>query len=164
MIQCEKGCHPEIYDAESMFRQMDQARHDCRVPSHMVPKCPVCGGNMTMHLRCDGYFVENEAWYATASRYDAFLEKVRRKKSVLLELGVGFNTPSIIKYPFWQMTAGNPGTTYICINRGDAFCPQEMEEQAVCIDGDIGETLKNIINISASTPHPAKKCYNVTKQ
>lgn len=92
-IQCEKGCHPKIYDAEDMFRQMDQARQDCLIPSDMVPKCPVCGGNMAMHLRCDEYFVEDENWHEAAGRYSDFLKRMEKKKGVLLELGVGFNTP-----------------------------------------------------------------------
>ncbi|MDE6128136.1 MAG: Sir2 silent information regulator family NAD-dependent deacetylase, partial [Lachnospiraceae bacterium] len=96
-IQCEKGCHPKIYDAERLFRQMDQARYDCLVPSVMVPKCPVCGGNMAMHLRCDRYFVEDEDWHEAAGHYHDFLKKMEQKKGVLLELGVGFNTPTIIR-------------------------------------------------------------------
>ncbi|MDE7250303.1 MAG: Sir2 silent information regulator family NAD-dependent deacetylase, partial [Lachnospiraceae bacterium] len=98
-IQCEKGCHPKIYDAEDLFRRMDQARQDCLVPSDMVPKCPVCGGNMAMHLRCDQYFVEDENWHEAAGHYHDFLKKMGQKKGVLLELGVGFNTPIIIRFP-----------------------------------------------------------------
>ncbi|MDE6712814.1 MAG: Sir2 silent information regulator family NAD-dependent deacetylase, partial [Lachnospiraceae bacterium] len=97
-IQCEKGCHPKVYDAEDLFRRMDQARQDCLVPSAMVPKCPVCGGNMAMHLRCDQYFVEDEDWHEAAEHYMDFLKKMGQKKGILLELGVGFNTPTIIRF------------------------------------------------------------------
>lgn len=147
-IQCEKGCHPKIYEAEDLFYRMDQARHDCEIPSHLVPKCPVCGGNMTMHLRCDQYFVEDEYWHEAAGRYRDFLNKLGKKRSVLLELGVGFNTPGIIKYPFWQMTAENPKAAYVCVNYREAFCPKEIEGQSVCIDGDIGEVLKQLSHIT----------------
>ncbi len=147
-IQCEKGCHPKIYEAEDLFYRMDQARHDCEIPSHLVPKCPVCGGNMTMHLRCDQYFVEDEHWHEAAGRYRDFLNKLGKKRSVLLELGVGFNTPGIIKYPFWQMTAENPKAAYVCVNYREAFCPKEIEGQSVCIDGDIGEVLKQLSHIT----------------
>lgn len=141
-IQCEKGCHQKVYDGEEMFRRMDQARKDCLIPSELVPKCPVCGGNMAMHLRCDQYFVEDEDWHRAAARYNDFLARTEKKKGVLLELGVGFNTPGIIKYPFWQLTAQNPKATYVCINSGEAGCPEEIKGQSICIDGDIGEILK----------------------
>lgn len=143
-IQCEKGCHPKIYDAEDLFRRMDRERHDCLAPSYMVPKCPVCGGNMTMHLRCDQYFVEDENWHEAAGRYNNFLKKTEQKKAVLLELGVGFNTPGIIKYPFWQMTAENPKAIYVCINYGEAYVPEKIAKRSICINADIGEILKQL--------------------
>ena len=94
---------------------------------------------MTMNLRSDQYFVEDETWHEAAGRYEAFLRKLKQKRSVLLELGVGFNTPGIIKYPFWQMTAENPNTVYVCINKGEAFAPGEIEERSICINGDLRE-------------------------
>ncbi|MDE7020458.1 MAG: Sir2 silent information regulator family NAD-dependent deacetylase, partial [Lachnospiraceae bacterium] len=116
MIQCEKGCHRKIYDAEALFRRMDETRKDCLIPASMVPRCPVCGGNMAMHLRADQYFVEDENWHAAAERYSVFLGNALTKKTVLLELGVGFNTPGIIKYPFWRMVHEWENVEYICIN------------------------------------------------
>ena len=148
MIQCEKGCHQKIYDAEELFRRMDEVRKDCLIPASMVPKCPVCGGNMAMHLRADQYFVEDENWHAAAERYSDFLAEAMTESIVLLELGVGFNTPGIIKYPFWQMTAENPKAVYVCINNGEAGCPEKISGQAVCIDGDIGEILFQLMEES----------------
>ena len=145
-IQCEKGCHLTVYDAEDLFRQMDQARQDCLVPSEMVPKCPVCGGNMTMHLRCDQYFVEDENWHKAAGRYQDFLKSMEQKKGVFLELGVGFNTPTIIKYNFWQQVWRNAGASYICINKGEAYAPEEIQDRSVCINGDIGEVIKRFLD------------------
>ena len=113
MIQCEKGCHCKIYDAETLFRRMDETRKDCLIPAAMVPRCPVCGGDMAMHLRADQYFVEDENWHAAAERYRLFLENVMTKKTVLLELGVGFNTPGIIKYPFWRMVHERKNVEYM---------------------------------------------------
>ena len=138
-IQCARGCHPQVYNAEERFHKMDDARHNCLIPRSLVPRCPVCGAHMAMHLRCDRYFVEDENWHTASARYHSFLDTVQGKKIVLLELGVGFNTPGIIKYPFWQMTAENPNATYICINSKEAFCPNEIEGQSVCIGGNIEE-------------------------
>lgn len=103
-----------------------------------------CGRPMTMNLRADDTFAEDEGWHQAAGRYENFLRTRQGQKILFLELGVGFNTPGIIKYPFWQMTARNPNTVYACINQGQALCPQEIEKQAICIDGDIGEILRSI--------------------
>ncbi len=143
-IQCKRGCHPKTYDAIAMFRQMNQARKDCLVPAYMVPKCPVCGGNMAMHLRCDQYFVEDEQWNEAAERYGTFLQEHEGSRMVLLELGVGFNTPVIIKYPFWKMTAANSKAIYACINYGEAYAPKEITDRAICINADIGGVLEQL--------------------
>ncbi|MDE6662832.1 MAG: Sir2 silent information regulator family NAD-dependent deacetylase [Lachnospiraceae bacterium] len=148
-IQCARGCHPKTYDAVEMFRQMDKARQDCKVPSHMVPKCPVCGGTMNMNLRIDNHFVEDEAWHEAESRFGEFISQMlsdEKANVVLLELGVGFNTPGIIKYPFWHLTAENPNIAYICVNYGEAVCPKEIEKQSVCINGDIGMFLEKCVS------------------
>lgn len=143
-IQCQKGCHPKTYDAIDMFTQMHQARKDCLVPSYMVPKCPVCGGDMAMHLRCDQYFVEDEHWNEAAGRYASFLEKYKRKNVVLLELGVGFNTPTIIRFPFEQMLRGNENWSLIRLNLDEAFVPESFEKRAVGINEDIAKSMKDI--------------------
>ncbi|MDE6635530.1 MAG: Sir2 silent information regulator family NAD-dependent deacetylase [Lachnospiraceae bacterium] len=144
-IQCEKGCHPKIYDAEDLFRQMEQARHDCLIPSDMVPECPVCGGNMTMYLRSDQYFVEDENWHEAAGRYYDFLQKMENKKAVLLELGVGFNTPAIIKFVFHRLTKNNRNFTYICVNKGEAYAPREIADRSIAINADAGEVIKGLL-------------------
>lgn len=144
-IQCEKGCHPEIYDAEDLFRRMDQARQDCLVPSDMVPKCPVCGGNMAMHLRCDQYFVEDENWHKAAARYYGFLKKMEKKKGVLLELGVGFNTPTIIRFPFEKMVRESRNLSLIRLNMKEAFVPESFGNRAVGIGGDMAKMVSNLL-------------------
>lgn len=148
-IQCERGCHLKVYDAKDLFYQMDQARCDCLIPSDMVPKCPVCGGNMTMHLRCDQYFVEDENWHEAAGHYRDFLNKMGKRKGVLLELGVGFNTPGIIKYPFWRMVHEWKNVEYICINAKEAYVPEKIKDKSICIKADIGEVLKHFKNSEA---------------
>lgn len=132
------------YDAVDMFLQMHQARKDCLVPSYMVPKCPVCGGNMAMHLQCDQYFVEDEHWHQAARRYASFLEGHRKDRVVLLELGVGFNTPGIIKFEFWRMTAEKPKAAYVCVNLGEACAPTEIRDRSICINADIGKVLEQL--------------------
>ena len=92
-IQCKRGCHSKRYDATDLWKKMDKARKDCEIPSELVPKCPVCGGPMDMNLRKDMYFVQDEDWYAAETRFSDYLTKAMDKKLVLLELGVGFNTP-----------------------------------------------------------------------
>lgn len=123
---------------------MDQERCDCLVPSCLVPKCPVCGGNMAMHLRCDQYFVEDEDWHEAAGRYYSFLEKAEQKKVVLLELGVGFNTPAIIRFPFEKMVRENRGFSLIRLNRDEAVVPESFGNRAVGIGGDMAKAVSDL--------------------
>lgn len=143
-IQCKRGCHDTVYDAVSMFRQMNQAARDCCVPGCMVPKCPVCGGKMEMHLRCDGYFVEGEAWNRAAEYYRDFLRENRNKKVVLLELGVGFNTPVIIRLPFEKLMREQRNYSLVRLNLNEAFVPESLGERAVGINADIVKSIADI--------------------
>ncbi len=143
-IQCEKGCHQKTYDAEKRFRQMNQARRDCLIPSYMVPVCPVCGGNMTMHLRCDNYFVEDEAWHDSADRYARFLDSVKEKNVVLFELGVGFNTPIIIRFPFEKLVREHLSYRLIRLNMEEAVVPKSFGERAIGIGGDMARAIFDI--------------------
>lgn len=152
-IQCKKGCHPKTYDAIDMFTQMHQARKDCLVPSYMVPKCPVCGGEMTMHLRCDQYFVEDEHWNEAAARYASFLKAYKRKKVLLLELGVGFNTPTIIRFPFEQMVRSNENWSLLRLNLEEAVVPESFGKRALGINEDIAKSIEDISGIMARKNH-----------
>lgn len=143
--QCSKACHDKTYDNEEAVRQMMAEQKDMKIPTELIPKCPVCGAPMTMNLRCDDKFVQDEGWYAAANRYDDFIHRHENLHILFLELGVGFNTPVIIKYPFWQMSAKNSKASYACINYGQAVCPREIEAQSVCIDGDIGNVLNCLL-------------------
>ena len=117
---------------------------DMKIPTDLIPKCPVCGAPMTMNLRCDSFFVEDEGWHKAAERYQDFVRRHEGLHVLYLELGVGRNTPVIIKYPFWKMAAQNPKSTYACINLTEAYCPSEIKRQSICIEGDIGAVLKEL--------------------
>lgn len=142
--QCSKACHNRTYDNEEAVRKMVAQQRNMRIPTELIPKCPVCGAPMTTNLRCDDLFVQDEGWYAAASRYEAFLRRHKDLRLLFLELGVGFNTPGIIKYPFLQMTARNPKAFYVCVNRNQAFCPKELAERSICIQADIKDVLAEL--------------------
>lgn len=144
LIQCQRGCHPKTYDAVKMFRQMDEARKDCLVPSYMVPKCPVCGGPMEMNLRSDQYFVEDEAWHKAEQRFGEYLRECADKKTVLLELGVGFNTPTIIRFPFEKLLREHKNMSLIRLNLDEAVVPEEFGERAVGINEDMGKSIEDL--------------------
>ncbi|MCI9021774.1 MAG: Sir2 silent information regulator family NAD-dependent deacetylase [Eubacterium sp.] len=140
--QCSRACHPKTYDNEEAVRRMFSEQRNMKIPSGLLPKCPVCGAPVTMNLRQDDLFVQDEGWYAAAERYSDYIRRHKGMRILFLELGVGENTPGIIKYPFWQMTAENPRAVYACVNDGEAVCPREIEKRSICINGDIGEVLK----------------------
>ena len=157
LFQCSKPCHQSTYDNEKQVRQMfyaqgfsDKMEHvadicpSMKIPTELVPKCPICGRPMSMNLRADSTFVQDEGWYRASKRYRDFLESrgaVHDGRVLFLELGVGGNTPGIIKYPFWQMTFANPNATYVCVNYNQAYAPDEICSRSFCINGDIGEVL-----------------------
>ena len=158
LFQCSNPCCQETYDNEEAVRKMVLAQ-GCEIaadgslivsqkkkllstiPSELIPVCSHCGRPLTMNLRADATFVEDEGWHRAAERYENFLRTRKNTKILFLELGVGYNTPGIIKYPFWQMTARNPQAMYACLNYDEAFAPDEIRKQSVCISGDIGEIL-----------------------
>lgn len=145
LFQCSKACHDKTYNNEKIVKLMVAEQKDMKIPSELIPKCPVCGAPMTMNLRCDDKFVEDTGWYAAANRYNEFIRQHKSKHILFLELGVGSNTPVIIKYPFWQMTAQNPNATYACVNNGEAMCPKEITERSICIDNDISSVLSDLL-------------------
>ncbi len=144
LFQCSEPCCQETFDNEAVIRQMMERQEDMKIPTELLPVCPHCGKPLTMNLRSDDGFVEDEGWHRAAERYENFLRVRAGQKTLFLELGVGYNTPVIIKYPFWQMTAKNPNAIYACINQGQAVCPQEIEQRSICMDADIGQALQNL--------------------
>lgn len=151
--QCSKPCHDQTYDNEEVVKKMVAQQEKMRIPSELIPRCPVCGAPMSMNLRSDDTFVQDDGWYAAADRYQDFIERHQGKKMLYLELGVGSNTPGIIKYPFWQMTADNPKASYVCINYGQAYAPKEIAGQSVCLNGDIGSFTSILGTVYSQTSH-----------
>ena len=160
LFQCSEPCHDKTYENEETIRKMvpaqgwiieadnsltlpEHAAVKMEVPTALLPVCPVCGKPLSMNLRSDDTFAEDEGWRHAAERYETFL-RTCKDKVLFLELGVGYNTPGIIKYPFWRMTAQNPNATYACVNYGEAVCPKEIMNQSICVDGDIGEVIRTL--------------------
>lgn len=142
--QCSVPCHQKTYDNESVVRRMVAEQKDMRVPARLIPYCPVCGKPMVMNLRSDEKFVEDEGWNAAFERYSKFVRKVEDMHVLFLELGVGENTPGIIKYPFWQSTYDDPLAKYACVNIGDVSVPQEIDDRSICIQADISEVIRQL--------------------
>ena len=160
LFQCSVPCHQKTYENEEVIRKMVESQgliigpdKDISfpegmdplmtIPAELLPVCPVCGEAMTMNLRSDDKFVEDAGWHNAAKRYKSFLKKLKGKV-LFLELGVGFNTPGIIKYPFWNMTEENPDAWYAAINHGEAYCPEQIADRSVCINGDISAVLSDL--------------------
>lgn len=166
--QCSEPCCARTYDNEPVVREMVLAQgfaiaadgtlepppgglDACArtVPAEFVPRCPVCGRRMSMNLRVDATFVEDEGWHAACARYQDFVRRHEGCRLVLLELGVGGNTPAIVKYPFWRIAAAGPHVTYACVNLGESCCPREIAERSVLLDADITSTLRDLVALRA---------------
>lgn len=137
--QCSGPCHQETYDNEAIVGKMLAEQRNMRIPTELIPYCPKCGRPMTMNLRSDDTFVEDKGWHDAAKRYEDFIRRHEGLRVLYMELGVGANTPVIIKYPFWKMTARNPKAAYACLNLGEAMAPNEIVGRSICIDADINE-------------------------
>lgn len=146
--QCSEPCHNRTYDNEQAVKRMVKEQHHLHVPSECIPYCPVCGKPMAMNLRCDGTFVQDDGWYAACGRYEEFIHRHENLHVLFLELGVGGNTPAIIKYPFWKMTAQNQNAVYAAVNLGGAVCPPAIKKQSVCLNADIGAVIAALRRIS----------------
>ena len=144
LFQCSEPCHDKTYDNRETVIDMLEFRKDMKIPTELIPKCPVCGKPMSMNLRSDDTFVQDEGWYKASERYSDFIRRHENTHILFLELGVGYNTPVIIKYPFWNMTYKNPKAVYACVNFGETQCPDEIKKQSICIDNDIREILSDI--------------------
>lgn len=143
--QCSKTCHNKTYDNEEQVRNMVNQQVDMKIPTELVPYCPICGAPMNMNLRCDDSFVQDEGWYKAEQRYEDFIRRSKNMNVVFLELGIRENTPVIIKYPFWRMTEENENSTYCCINLSEIYIPRPIKDQSICIESDIGEVLKRMV-------------------
>ena len=142
--QCSTPCHQKTYENERIVRQMIEQQEDMKIPSELIPRCPVCGKPMTMNLRADNTFVEDEGWHTASKRYADFLRRHQKQNTLFLELGTGMNTPSIIKFSFWRMVHEWPHAIYACINLNEAYAPKEIQNNSICISADIGEVLNKL--------------------
>ncbi|TXJ38422.1 Sir2 silent information regulator family NAD-dependent deacetylase [Brachyspira aalborgi] len=145
LFQCSKPCRQETFYNEKYIREMIKYKKEMKIPTELIPKCPYCGRNMSMNLRADSTFVQDKNWDKQKSKYEKFLKNSNNSKILFLELGVGFNTPSIIKYNFWRMTLNNKKSVYASINLGECYGASNIEERSICIDADISEVLKKLI-------------------
>lgn len=145
LFQCSKPCRQETFYNEKYIREMIKYKKEMKIPTELIPKCPYCGRNMSMNLRADSTFVQDKNWDKQKSKYENFLKNSDNSKILFLELGVGFNTPSIIKYNFWRMTLNNKKSVYASINLGECYSASDIEERSICIDADISEVLKKLI-------------------
>ena len=145
LFQCSGPCCQETWDNEELICRMMEEQRDMRIPTKLLPRCPKCGKPLTMNLRSDDTFVQDKGWYAAAQRYEDFLRRHKGSSMVFLELGVGYNTPGIIKYPFWNMTAQNPKAVYACLNAGQTYTPKEILSQSIAINHDIGGVFDQIV-------------------
>lgn len=145
LFQCSGPCRQETFDNENLIRRMVEHQRDMRIPSGLVPRCPYCGKPLVMNLRCDDKFVEDAGWHRAARQYENFLRASAGGRILFLELGVGYNTPSIIKYPFWRMTAAEPKAVYGCINLGGAAVPEAIKARSISINSDIGSILEALV-------------------
>lgn len=143
LLQCSSPCCRETYNNEELVRQMLAQQQNMCVPTELLPHCPHCGRPLVMNLRADSKFVQDEGWYKAFERYEDFLRRSRGQRVLYLELGVGFTTPEIIKFTFWQLTHANPNATYACINWGEALAPQKLAAQAICINEDINTVIEH---------------------
>ena len=144
LFQCSVPCKNETFDNEDIIKKMYEKQCDMKIPSELVPHCPHCGAPLTVNLRADDKFVEDEGWHRASERYQSFLRARQNHKILFLELGVGYNTPIIIKYPFWQMTAELKNASYACINNGEAYCPTEIAHKSLCLNSDIYTVIKDL--------------------
>ncbi len=145
LFQCSKPCHNKTYDNEDIVIEMLNKTKDLKIPTELIPTCPECGALMTTNLRKDSSFVEDEGWHNAYLRYERFIQENSRKKVLYLELGVGYNTPSIIKYPFWQFTNSNNNALYASINMQQGGVPAEISEKAIEIEEDIAKVLNDLV-------------------
>lgn len=146
LFQCSEPCCQETFDNEEIIKAMYEQQKNMKIPSELIPKCPHCGKPLTTNLRADDKFVQDDGWYKAKERYNDFIRRHKDLKLLFLEIGVGYNTPVIIKYPFWQMTAKNPKAIYACINMGESACPKEIERQSICIDDDIFNVMLHLVD------------------
>ena len=134
-----------VRNKDGVFEVPADGKLSMQIPTDLIPKCPDDGSDMTMNLRSDDSFVEDEGWHRASAAYSDFLRRHDRLHVLYLEIGIGANTPVIVKYPFWQMTNDNPNAIYACLNYNEAYCPKQIEKQSIVLDGDSGDIIRQLL-------------------
>ncbi|MFI3115618.1 MAG: Sir2 silent information regulator family NAD-dependent deacetylase [Clostridia bacterium] len=145
LFQCSKPCHDDTYENESAVMEMLKTQKDMKIPTNLIPHCPKCGALMSLNLRKDDTFVQDKNWYKSLEKYEKFIDSTTDKNVVFLEFGVGYNTPGIIKYPFWNFTYKNKKATYVCINLETEGIPPEINNQSFIYNTDANKFLDNLL-------------------
>ena len=145
LFQCAKPCHQKTYDNEELVKRMIAEQMDMRIPSELIPRCPVCGGPMKVNLRSDETFVEDEGWHAASERYADFIRRYLHDNILFLDLGSGGNTPIVFKIPFIRWTMQNPNAVYATVNLGEAFTVDQIKDRSIVIDADINDVLNSLL-------------------
>ncbi|MBQ2679726.1 MAG: Sir2 silent information regulator family NAD-dependent deacetylase [Firmicutes bacterium] len=165
LFQCSEPCHQKTYDNEITVRKMVESQGfsidnngslikpegvtlKMNVPTELIPHCPICGKPMSMNLRSDDTFVEDVGWDEAAKRYKTFLKSSKNGRILFLEIGVGYNTPGIIKFPFWQMTMDNPKAVYACVNYENSICPEEIRKQSILVEGEADKVIDELLGMN----------------
>ncbi len=151
LFQCSKACHQKTYDNQDLVIDMIKQQKEMKIPTDLIPYCPICKSLMVPNLRSDKYFVEDDGWHLASEKYNNFIRENQNTKIVYLEIGVGLNTPGIIKYPFIQMVYRNKNATYVCINLNKAYSIEEIENRSICIQDDIKNIIKTLNEINKET-------------
>ncbi|MBR3017627.1 MAG: Sir2 silent information regulator family NAD-dependent deacetylase [Clostridia bacterium] len=163
LFQCSKPCCKKTWDNEAMIRGMilaqgfiigenndltlpDGTVAAMRITSDLLPRCPSCGRPLTMNLRSDDKFVEDEGWQKAAVEYEVWLTAHRHERVVFLEIGVGYNTPGIIKYSFWQQVYQNPEAIYVCLNMEALPVPEAIRDRSMVISGDSDQVIQELVS------------------
>lgn len=160
LLQCSVPCHEKTYESEDRFKNMVAKTEDLRIPKELVPRCPVCGEEMTCNMRIDDRFVEDTGWHEACERYQEFIRSHSSGKVLYLELGVGFNSPGVVKYPFWRMVGDNPEAMYAVIAKEDAVCSDGIKDRSLCINADIAEVIEKVYQELCDKPGGDGHGYN----
>lgn len=144
LFQCSEPCHNSTYDNEEIIKKMVETQKNMKIPTDLIPYCPVCKKTMSVNLRADNTFVEDKGWHRASDRYMEFINKHRNLKVLFLELGIGMNTPSIVKFSFWRMVHEWQNAVYVCINLNEAYAPDEIRKKSICIRDDIKFVLNQL--------------------
>lgn len=145
-MQCSVGCHNRVYDNTKLVKKMLECKDNLKIDKELIPKCPVCGKNMEINIRKDSFFIEDDNWHYLNDNYEKFIKNNIDKKMILIELGVGFNTPGIIRYPFDQLAYKYDNVTLIRINNKYPEILLKSKGKSISIAEDCTEAIKMLLN------------------